>query len=33
VADPARAATGIGFTAQVHPTQGLRRFADDPLRA
>jgi dTDP-L-rhamnose 4-epimerase len=33
VADPARAATGIGFRAHVHPTEGLRRFADDPLRA
>ena len=32
VADPSRAATAIGFKAQVHPADGLRRFADDPLR-
>jgi dTDP-L-rhamnose 4-epimerase len=32
VADPARAADAIGFTARIAPTEGLRRFADDPLR-
>jgi dTDP-L-rhamnose 4-epimerase len=33
VADPSRARTAIGFKAAVHPMEGLRRFADDPLRA
>jgi dTDP-L-rhamnose 4-epimerase len=32
VADPSLARTAIGFSAEVHPTEGLRRFADDPLR-
>lgn len=32
VADPSRAATTIGFVATVHPTEGLTRFATDPLR-
>jgi dTDP-L-rhamnose 4-epimerase len=32
VADPARARSAIGFTAQVTPAEGLRRFASDPLR-
>jgi dTDP-L-rhamnose 4-epimerase len=33
VADPSRARAAIGFSAEVHPADGLRRFADDPLRA
>jgi dTDP-L-rhamnose 4-epimerase len=33
VADPSRARAAIGFEAEVHPTTGFRRFADDPLRA
>jgi dTDP-L-rhamnose 4-epimerase len=33
VADPSRARTAIGFEADVHPTDGFRSFADDPLRA
>jgi dTDP-L-rhamnose 4-epimerase len=32
VADPSRARDAIGFTAQTVPAEGLRRFADDPLR-
>ncbi|CAN5462384.1 NAD-dependent epimerase/dehydratase family protein [soil metagenome] len=32
VADPARARTAIGFAAQVTPSEGLVRFASDPLR-
>jgi len=33
VASPLRARTGLGFTAQVHPRDGLRAFATAPLRA
>ncbi|ETZ96418.1 NAD dependent epimerase/dehydratase family protein [Mycobacterium kansasii 824] len=33
VADPARAARELGFTASVHPREGLRDFAFAPLRA
>ncbi|HEY1279488.1 MAG TPA: NAD-dependent epimerase/dehydratase family protein [Acidimicrobiales bacterium] len=33
VADPSRAGAAIGFRAHVLPAEGLRRFADDPLRA
>ena len=33
VADPSRAGAAIGFRARVLPGEGLRRFADDPLRA
>lgn len=32
VASPARAAAGLGFTARVHPRDGLAAFATDPLR-
>ena len=31
-ADPSAAAGAIGFTASVHPAEGLRRFAGDALR-
>jgi len=33
VASPERARTGLGFTAQVHPRDGLTAFATAPLRA
>jgi dTDP-L-rhamnose 4-epimerase len=33
VASPARAASELGFTATVHPDDGLRAFATAPLRA
>jgi dTDP-L-rhamnose 4-epimerase len=33
VASPARAAADLGFRAEVTPTEGLTRFATDPLRA
>ena len=33
VADPSRARDAIGFRARTVPAEGLRRFADDPLRA
>ncbi|MDQ6934505.1 MAG: NAD-dependent epimerase/dehydratase family protein [Actinomycetota bacterium] len=33
VAAPERAATELGFTADITPQAGLRRFATDPLRA
>jgi dTDP-L-rhamnose 4-epimerase len=33
VASAARAAEAIGFTARVHPSDGLRQFASAPLRA
>jgi dTDP-L-rhamnose 4-epimerase len=32
VADPSLAAAAIGFRAEFHPADGLRRFAHDPLR-
>jgi dTDP-L-rhamnose 4-epimerase len=32
-ASPARSAEVLGFTAAVGPTEGMRRFATDPLRA
>lgn len=32
VADPGRAADVLGFRASVHPLDGLREFAGDPLR-
>jgi len=33
VADPSRAGAAIDFRARMLPAEGLRRFADDPLRA
>ena len=33
VASPARATADLGFTAEVHPNQGLPAFATAPLRA
>jgi dTDP-L-rhamnose 4-epimerase len=33
VASPARGAADLGFRAEVTPTEGLARFATDPLRA
>ncbi len=32
VASPEAAVHGLGFTAEVTPEDGLRRFADAPLR-
>jgi dTDP-L-rhamnose 4-epimerase len=32
VASPARARAELGFSASVHPDEGLARFATDPLR-
>ncbi len=33
VASPARATAELGFTAEIHPDQGLPGFATAPLRA
>ncbi len=33
VASPARAVAELGFRAEITPTEGLQRFATDPLRA